>query len=132
MKWVLAYGATALVFVALDFVWLTMIARSIYQSELRELLATNLNYAAAAAFYAIYVVGIVVLAVHPALQANSLVLACVSGAVLGLVAYATYDLTNLATLKTWSMKVAVLDMGWGTLLTAVAAGAGYIVASRST
>lgn len=129
MKLLLAYGATALVFAAVDFVWLTTMGETVYRPALQELMAPEVNYPAAVLFYVVYVAGIVFLAVRPAVQAESFAVAFVNGAVLGICAYATYDLTNMATLKTWPAHVAVLDVGWGTVLTAVAASAGYL-ASR--
>lgn len=129
MKWLLAYGATAIVFAALDFVWLTTMGEAVYRPALQEIMAPEVNYPPAVLFYVVYIVGVVFLAVRPAVQAGSLAVAFVNGAVLGLCAYATYDLTNMATLKVWPVHVAALDVGWGTVLTAVAASAGYL-ASR--
>jgi uncharacterized membrane protein len=129
MKWMLAYGATAIVFAALDFVWLTTMGEAVYRPALQELMAAEVNYPAAVLFYVVYIACVVFLAVRPAVQAGSFSLALLNGAVLGLCAYATYDLTNMATLKTWPIYVAALDVGWGTVLTAVAAAAGYL-ASR--
>jgi uncharacterized membrane protein len=129
MKWLLAYGATALVFAVMDFVWLTTMGETVYRPALRELMASEVNYSAAVLFYVVYIAGVVFLAVRPAVQAGSFAVAFVNGAVLGLCAYATYDLTNMATLKVWPVHVAAIDVGWGTVLTAVAASAGYL-ASR--
>jgi uncharacterized membrane protein len=81
-------------------------------------------------FYALYLVGVVIFAIAPALEKRSLRKAVVSGALFGFFAYATYDLTNLATLKGWSLTVSVVDILWGTFVTAVAATAGYVVARR--
>ncbi|MFM9864449.1 MAG: DUF2177 family protein [Micropepsaceae bacterium] len=131
MKWLLAYGATALVFAALDFVWLTQMGEAVYRPALQELMAPDVNYPAAVVFYVVYIACVVFLAVRPAVQARSLATAFVNGAVLGLCAYATYDLTNMATLKVWPMHVAALDVGWGTVLTAIAAAAGYLASSRA-
>jgi uncharacterized membrane protein len=126
MRWLLAYGATALVFAVLDFVWLTQMGEAVYRPALQELMAPEVNYPAAVLFYVVYIACVVFLAVRPAVQAGSLSVAFVNGAVLGLCAYATYDLTNMATLKVWPVHVAALDVGWGTVLTAVAASAGYL------
>lgn len=108
----------------LDFVWLGLVAKKFYRDEIGQLLLTKPNMPAALSFYVIYVVGLVIFAVNPA---QSVLGAAGRGALLGLVAYATYDLTNLATMKGFSAKVAAVDMLWGALLTAVAAAASYHV-----
>jgi len=119
----LAYVATAVVFAGIDFIWLS---RSIgfYRAELGGMLLDKPNMGAAVAFYLIYIGGIVALAVLPANSQSSWSTALINGALLGLVAYATYDLTNLATLKDWSLTVTLVDLAWGTFLTATAALAG--------
>jgi uncharacterized membrane protein len=130
MKWLLAYGATAIVFAVLDFVWLTNMGEAVYRPALQELMAAEVNYPAAVAFYVLYIACVVFLGVRPAVQVGSLGVAFVNGAVLGLCAYGTYDLTNMATLKVWPVHVAALDMAWGTVLTAVASAAGYVASRR--
>lgn len=127
LKYLAAYGATAAVFLALDVVWLTTIALGLYRRELGGLLLDKPSLAISAGFYLIYVVGIVFFCVVPALNGGNWVNALVSGAVLGLVAYGTYDITNLATLKNWSTTVAIADLSWGTALTAISATAGYLI-----
>ncbi|KWV57716.1 hypothetical protein AS026_30925 [Rhizobium altiplani] len=123
----ICYIATALVFLGLDVLWLTRISPAFYRSRIGELLLAQPNFAAAAAFYLIYVAGIVYFAVVPALNAESWSTALVSGAILGLVAFGTYDMTNLATLKGWSLGVSLVDMSWGMVITASSATAGYLV-----
>lgn len=127
LKYLAAYGATVVVFLALDFVWLTTIALGLYRREIGTLLLDKPSLGIAAGFYLVYVVGIVYFCVMPALNGGNWVNAMVSGAILGLVAYGTYDITNLATLKNWSMTVAIADMSWGTVLTAISATAGYLI-----
>ena len=129
---VVAYLATAFVFLVLDFLWLTRVASGFYRERLGGLLLEQPNFAAAGAFYVIYVAGIVYFAVSPALQAGSWTTALMAGAVLGLVAYGTYDLSNLATLRNWSLTLTIVDMIWGAALTAIAATAGYQAAARVT
>jgi uncharacterized membrane protein len=126
-KYLAAYGVTAAVFLALDFVWLTTIALGLYRRELGSLLLDKPSLAISAGFYLIYVAGIVYFCVVPALNGGNWVNALVSGAILGLVAYGTYDITNLATLRNWSMTVAIADLSWGTVLTAISATAGYLI-----
>ena len=103
---------------ALDFVWLGFIAKKLYYSEMGKILLKKPNMFAAMLFYVVYVVGAVALVVLPALVDESFVQALSRGALLGLVAYATYDLTNLATLKGFSPKIVVIDLLWGTFITA--------------
>ncbi|MCB1464833.1 MAG: DUF2177 family protein [Nitratireductor sp.] len=124
-QYAIAYIATAIVFLALDFVWLTRIARNFYFDRLGDLLLDQPRIGVAAAFYLVYVVGVVVFAVLPALKAESLAHAVLLGALFGLVAYATYDITNFATLKNWPFSVVALDVAWGSFLTAISACAGY-------
>ena len=125
LKFVVAYVATAIVFFGLDFVWLSRML-GFYQSQLGELLLDKPRLGYAGAFYALYVVGVVILVVLPATEGGGWVNALLGGALLGLVAYGTYDMTNMATLKAWPLQVALLDMAWGTLLTALAAAAGTL------
>ncbi len=125
----IAYAATLVVFLALDAVWLGTIALGLYRSRLGELLLERPNMAVAGLFYAVYVAGVVFFAVAPALQQGSWSSAVLHGAVLGFIAYATYDLTNLATLRGWPSDLALIDLAWGTLLTAASATGGYIVAA---
>lgn len=127
MTYVVAYIATAVVFLGIDALWLSKIALGMYQKELGSLLLEKPNLAVAGAFYLLYVGGIVILAVMPALAEGNWVKALLFGAVLGLVAYGTYDITNLSTLKGWSVQLALIDIAWGTALTAVSATAGYWV-----
>jgi len=130
MQHVIAYVAAMAVFFAVDFAWLTLIARGFYRDRLGPLLLENFNLPVAAGFYLIYIVGIVVFAIAPALRTESWPTATLLGGLLGLVAYGTYDMTNLATLRGWSPSVAVVDMVWGVALTALAATLGYLVARQ--
>jgi uncharacterized membrane protein len=104
-------------FLVIDLVWLGVLARPFYQAQLGPLMKENPNWAAALVFYVIFVAGIVILAVLPAVERRSLGHALAMGAVLGLVSYAAYDLTNLATLRDFPRTVAMVDLVWGTLLT---------------
>ena len=125
MKYSIAYASAAPVFLCLDFIWLTMASRYFYRPQLGELLATEPNLKVAAAFYLVYVIGIVVFAVMPGYAARSWLTAFSLGALLGLVAYGTYDFTNLATIRGWPALVSFVDLTWGMVLTATAASAGY-------
>jgi uncharacterized membrane protein len=125
MSNVVAYVCSMLVFVALDGVWLTLMSERLYRPVLGELLATRPDIPAAAAFYVIYGLGLTVLASRPALKEASPGRAAINGAVLGLVAYATYDLTNQATLRVWETRLTLADIAWGMAATTIAALAGY-------
>ena len=109
----------------LDFIWLGFIAKKLYYDEMGSILLEKPNMPAALLFYVIYVVGVVVFVISPALEKGSWQHALGYGALFGLVAYATYDLTNLATLKGFSPKIVVIDMVWGMALTAVVAVGAY-------
>lgn len=124
----LAALVTFVVFVVVDLIWLTGIARGHYVEAMGPLLRTDVNLFAAAAFYLLYVAGIVYFAVFPGGQAADWQRAAVNGAILGLVAYGTYDLTALAVVKGWPTGMSLVDMAWGTALTAAAAVAGATTA----
>jgi uncharacterized membrane protein len=109
----------------IDFVWLSFVATKFYKSQIGTLLLEKPNAVAAVIFYVIYVIGIVVFVLSPALEKNSWQHAALYGALFGFVAYATYDLTNLATLKGFTVKLVVVDLVWGTLLTAGVATVSY-------
>jgi uncharacterized membrane protein len=129
---VLAIGfvATLLVFVVSDAAWLTLYAIDMFQREIGPLLRAQPHFGAAAAFYVIYAVALTLLAVRPALELRSAQAATWRGALLGLAAYATYDLTNYATLEAWSLTLALKDLGWGTFASGLASIAGYLAAGR--
>lgn len=126
LKYAIAYVATAVVFFGLDFVWLSRML-GFYRAEMGGLLLAQPKLGFAAGFYVLYVVGIVALVVVPALNGGGWGQALAMGALLGLVAYGTYDMTNMSTLNGWSLKLALVDMAWGTFVTAAAATAGYFV-----
>ena len=128
MSYVIAYLATAVVFFGIDYVWLTRVAGSFYRDHVGALMADEVNYAVAGAFYAVYVVGIVIFAVNPALKSGSWQDALIYGLLFGFFAYATYDFTNLATLRDWPVIVTIVDVTWGTFITGVSAWAGYLIA----
>lgn len=127
---VIAWGGAALIFVVLDAIWLSQSGPKLYRPLIGELLAPRLNIAAAAIFYLLFVTGLVILAVLPALERGGLGRAIFLGAVLGLVAYGTYDLTNQAVMKVWDVRVTIADMAWGCFVSAAAAGGAYALASR--
>ena len=129
-QFAIAYGATAVIFLALDAIWLTVMADRLYRPALGHIMLERFALAPAIAFYAIYILGVVVFAVAPALPQRNWLGALGMGALLGLVAYATYDLTNQATLKGWPWQVTLADLCWGTAVTGVSAAAGCWIAAR--
>jgi uncharacterized membrane protein len=127
-KLIYLYLITTLVFFAIDFVWLSTATSRIYRPYLGDLLADSPNLPVAAVFYLFYVVGVLALAVIPALQDGNVGAAIWRAAIFGALAYGTYDLTNLATIRGWAWQVSVIDIIWGTVLTSVVATAGYYAA----
>jgi len=124
------YGVAVVTFLAIDMLWLGVIARSFYQAQIGHLMRTNVNWVAAIVFYLVFVSGIVVLVVWPAIQRQSLSHALVHGALLGLVTYAAYDLTNLATLEGFPLTVALVDLVWGMVLCASVSGISYLASAK--
>lgn len=127
MKHLVAYAGTAAVMLALDALWLGLVATPLYQQGIGHLMAESPRLGVAALFYAVYAVGLVVFAVLPAKDRRD---AALKGALFGFFAYATYDLTNLATLKQWPVWIALLDISWGALVSAVSATAGKAAMDR--
>ena len=125
LRYLAAYAAAAIVFVAMDFCWLSFATNRIYRPAMGDMLAAKVALAPGAIFYLLYLGGVLVLAVAPALKAGSYGRVALSAAVLGLVAYGTYDPTNQATLRNWSTSLTLVDMGWGVIVTTVAALAGF-------
>lgn len=130
LQWILLWVVAAVLFLVIDMVWLLWLGRSIYVSEIGEILRQPPNFSAAAAFYVLYVSGLMVMVIWPAVQAQSVSQALIRGAILGLIAYGTYDLTNLAVMKGFTTRIAIIDMIWGTVLTASVSALTVGVASR--
>lgn len=127
MQYVIAYVSTAAVFLGLDFLWLGFVARTLYRDWIGALMRDELNMAAAGAFYLVYVIGLVIFAVAPALKTGSWQTAPIYGALFGVFAYGTYEMTNFATLKGWPIAMVITDITWGTALSAMAAVAGFAI-----
>lgn len=119
--YITAYFVTTLIFIIADALWLGVIAKNFYFSQLGHLMREDVQMYIAAVFYLTYTAGIVYLAVLPALKADQLLLAGINGAVLGFMAYGTYNFTNMSTLKDWPYKMSMLDVCWGTILTGLTA-----------
>ncbi len=122
------YFVSLIVFLGIDGVWLTVVARKFYAEQLGYLMTKTPNLLAALIFYLIYILGVVVLVVAPALEKGNVMESVIKGALFGLVCYATYDLTNLATIKDWPILVTIIDLIWGTVLSATVAGVSFLIA----
>ncbi|MGB3165528.1 MAG: DUF2177 family protein [Alteraurantiacibacter sp.] len=122
MKWIVAYAAAALAFGALDSVWLRWAGPNLYRPVIGQILADSFRPAPAAAFYLIYVAGMVYFAVRPGVESGSVGTALLNGAVLGALCYATFDLTSQAVMKVWATHISLADMAWGACATAAASG----------
>lgn len=127
MDWIVSAVVTAVVFGVLDALWLGRIGRPLYDQRLGHLMAKQFDMPAALLFYAIYVLGITHFVTSPALDDGSLAEVALNGALFGLVAYATWNLTNLAVLKDYPRSLVPIDMAWGTLATAATAVVTYLV-----
>ena len=117
LSWVLIWAIAAVIMIAIDMVWLMGIGRGFYVQEIGDILLDQPNLLPALAFYILYSIGVTVIVIAPAIEAQSSVRALAYGVVLGLVAYGTYDLTNLAVMKGFTTKIALIDMVWGGLIT---------------
>jgi uncharacterized membrane protein len=125
-----AYLSALVVFVLVDFVWLTTTAARLYRPILGDILAQSVNILPAIGFYLLYPLGIVVFAIVPALKSGAISSALLYGAMFGFFTYATYDLTNHATLRNWAWQITLLDIAWGSFLAALAAAAGFWTAVK--
>lgn len=130
MNQLIVYLVTVAIFVSIDLIWLGFIAKSFYAAEIGTLFAEKMSLSAAALFYLIYAAGLVFFAVQPGLTTGGWLRAAMLGGVFGFVAYATYDLSNLATLRGWSTKLAIVDMVWGAVLSGFTAAIAVFVAER--
>ncbi|MEK7588874.1 MAG: DUF2177 family protein [Patescibacteria group bacterium] len=124
------YFITLPIFFAFDMLWLGLIAKKFYASQIGFLLKPNVNWTAAIIFYLLFIGGLVVFVLTPALEKNSWLHAIIFGALFGLITYATYDLTNLATMKDWPLLVTLVDLAWGMTLSASVSVVAYFIAIK--
>jgi uncharacterized membrane protein len=124
IKYAAAFAATAAAMMALDFVWLDLVAKGMYRQGIGHLMAPAPNLAAAALFYVVYVTGLLVFAVAPYRAQPGWRKTLTTAAMVGFLVYASYDLTNLALLRDWPLGMSLADMAWGTVLSAAAAAVG--------
>jgi uncharacterized membrane protein len=111
-------------------VWLIFVAKNFYAQQIGFLMKTEINWSAAIIFYLLFVVGLIVFVIAPALEKNSWSHALIYGALFGLVAYATYDLTNLATMKNWPVLITIVDLAWGMTVAASVSIVTYLIATK--
>ncbi len=118
------------IFFGLDMVWLGLVAKNFYTKQIGVLMTPKVNWAAAILFYLLFLAGLVVFVIAPAVEKDSWIRALLFGALFGLVTYATYDLTNLATLRDWPLALAVVDLIWGMVLAASVSVGTYLIANK--
>jgi uncharacterized membrane protein len=126
-KLIISYVLTFVVFFIVDMAWLGFIAKDLYKKYLGDFLSEQLNWTAAVVFYLLFIVGVFIFAIMPAVEKNSVVSAITLGALFGFFTYATYDLTNLATLKNWPIAIVFIDIIWGSILTGIVSTAGFYI-----
>lgn len=121
---------TAFIFFSIDIFWLGVVAKKLYRHYIGHLMADRVFVSAALVFYAVYIIGLLHFVIQPALNKGSLKYALFTGMFFGFITYATYDLTNLATLKEWPIKIVLIDMAWGTLLAGAVSSLSYMILNR--
>ena len=124
------YLIAIVIFTLIDLVWLVFISRKLYQDKLGHLMAPKVNFAAAAIFYLLFIAGMVFFVINPAVEKQSVLYALGAGAFFGLVTYATYDLTNLATLKDWPVSITIIDLIWGSFVTSATSALSTWISGR--
>lgn len=126
-KFLISALVAFVVFLVIDFVWLIFISRKLYDRELKEIKKEKITWSAAIIFYIIYIVGVTFFVVAPAIDKGNFWYAVYGGALFGLVAYSTYDLTNLATMKGFPIKITIIDLIWGTFVTSAVSVLTYLI-----
>ncbi|MEJ2649482.1 MAG: DUF2177 family protein [Sedimentisphaerales bacterium] len=126
----ITYIVSVPVFFIVDMIWLGVIAKGFYRKALEPLITPNINWIAAIIFYLLFLVGVLIFALLPGMEKRSLVYTIAMAALFGFIAYATYDLTNLATLRDWPLMLSIVDMIWGSFLSASTATITYLIMSR--
>ncbi len=124
------YAIALPVFFAIDMLWLGVIAKNFYRAQIGSLLKPDVNWTAAIIFYLIFIAGMVVFVIEPAVEKRSWIQALCMGALFGFVCYATYDLTNLAVAKDWPLLVTIVDLIWGAVLAASVSSITYFIAAK--
>lgn len=125
-KHLVAWAVTFVVLLVIDMAWLGFVAKGMYQQGMGELMSPQPRLAFAAVFYLLYPVGLVIFAIQPGIEAQSVMRAAVLGGLFGMFCYGTYDLTNLAVIRNWPLGLSFIDIAWGALVSGVAAAAGAV------
>lgn len=129
-KYILLYAITFVIFLVIDLIWLNFIAKDLYQKEIGSLLLKNPNLIPALLFYLLFIFALFVLVLIPGIESQSLGKTLMLAAIFGLTTYATYDLTNLATLDGWNIRITIIDLIWGTSVSTLTAFLGYLIGSK--
>jgi len=124
------YAIALPVFFVIDMIWLGLVAKNFYKSQIGFLMKPDINWTAAIIFYLLFIVGLVLFVIMPAVEKGSWIYALLFGALFGLITYATYDLTNLATLKDWPLMVTIVDLAWGATLGALVSVITFFIAGK--
>jgi len=124
------YAIALPVFFVTDMIWLGLVAKNFYKSQIGFLMKPDINWTAAIIFYLLFIVGLVLFVIMPAVEKGSWIYALLFGALFGLITYATYDLTNLATLKDWPLMVTIVDLAWGATLGALVSVITFFIAGK--
>lgn len=127
MTFLKLYVVSFVVFFAIDLIWLGIIAKNLYQKQVGHLLKTDVNWVAAIVFYLLFIAGLVYFVLLPNAGDGNVLKVLLTGAIFGFITYATYDLTNLATLKDWPLKITIIDLAWGTFLGASTSTIAYLL-----
>jgi uncharacterized membrane protein len=127
---ILTYIVSVPIFFIVDMIWLGVIAKGFYRKSLEPLITPDINWIAAIIFYLLFLVGVLIFALLPGIERRSLIYTIAMAALFGFIAYATYDLTNLATLRNWPLMLSIVDMIWGAFLSASTASITYLIMSR--
>jgi len=127
-KTLILYFSTLLVFFVIDLIWLLLMNSRFYKIQLAGLMSNKVNWLPAILFYLLFIVGVLLLVVLPAVDRDSWIRAMLLGGLLGMIAYSTYDLSNLATIKNWPVVVTIVDIVWGTVLSAIVATISFYIA----
>lgn len=130
MTFVKQYLIAVVIFFSIDMVWLGVVAKKLYREQIGYLLSPSPNWIAAIVFYLLYIIGVVFFVVNPALEKSSWKYALLAGVFFGFITYATYDLTNLATIKDWPLKITIIDLLWGSFLGGSVSLLTYLIYSK--
>lgn len=130
MKILLVFIITMVIFAAIDLIWLGYLAKNLYEQKIGFVMADKINWIAALIFYIMYIGGILYFVIFPSLETGEWQTALLKGAILGVLCYGTYDLTNMATLKNWPYEIVIIDILWGAFLTGLTSTLSYIIAQK--